>query len=62
MNRIVGVEATTPGFASNNFLYIYYTAFSFFRMGRAAAMAVFAFVILMIFSLIQLRIFRSADQ
>jgi ABC-type sugar transport system permease subunit len=43
-------------------LYIYYTAFSYFRMGRAAAMAVFMFLVLMVFSLVQLRVFRSAEQ
>jgi multiple sugar transport system permease protein len=43
-------------------LLIYYTAFSYFRMGRAAAMAVFLFVVLMLFSVIQLRLLRSHTQ
>jgi ABC-type sugar transport system permease subunit len=40
-------------------LNIYETAFRFSRMGRAAAESVFMFAVLMIFSLVQLRLFRS---
>ncbi len=42
-------------------LFIYQTAFEFFDMGRAAAMSVFLFVAVMLFSVAQIRIFTQAD-
>ena len=42
-------------------LYIYSNAFSFFKMGYAIAMSMTLFAILIVFSIIQLRLFR-ADQ
>lgn len=42
-------------------LNIYQTAFQFSRMGRAAAESVFMFFILMGFSIIQLRLFRTQN-
>ena len=38
-------------------LFIYQTAFEFFKMGRAAAMSVFLFAAVMIFTLFQIRLF-----
>ncbi len=42
-------------------LFIYQTAFEFFDMGRAAAMSVFLFVAVMLFSVAQLRIFTQGE-
>jgi ABC-type sugar transport system permease subunit len=43
-------------------LFIYQTAFEFFDMGRAAAMSVFLFVGVMVFSFVQVRLFtRGAE-
>jgi len=42
-------------------LFIYQTAFEFFDMGRAAAMSVFLFVAVMLFSVAQIRIFTSGE-
>ena len=42
-------------------LFIYQTAFEFFDMGRAAAMSVFLFVGVMLFSLVQVRMFTRGD-
>lgn len=43
-------------------LFIYQTAFEFFDMGRAAAMSVFLFVGVMLFSFIQVRLFTRGDE
>jgi ABC-type sugar transport system permease subunit len=43
-------------------LFIYQTAFEFFDMGRAAAMSVFLFVGVMLFSFIQVRIFSRGEE
>ncbi len=43
-------------------LFIYQTAFEFFDMGRAAAMSVFLFVAVMLFSFIQVRIFTQREE
>jgi ABC-type sugar transport system permease subunit len=43
-------------------LFIYQTAFEFFDMGRAAAMSVFLFVGVMLFSFIQVRIFTRGEE
>jgi multiple sugar transport system permease protein len=42
-------------------LFIYQTAFEFFDMGRAAAMSVFLFVGVMVFSFVQVRMFTRGD-
>jgi multiple sugar transport system permease protein len=43
-------------------LFIYQTAFEFFKMGRAAAMSVFLFTAVMVFTLFQIRLFsRGAE-
>jgi multiple sugar transport system permease protein len=42
-------------------LFIYQTAFEFFDMGRAAAMSVFLFVGVMLFSFVQVRLFTRGD-
>ncbi|MGI6149689.1 MAG: carbohydrate ABC transporter permease [Limnochordia bacterium] len=42
-------------------LLIYETAFSYLKMGRAAAMSVVLFVFIMIFTIAQLRLFRAED-
>lgn len=42
-------------------LFIYQTAFEFFDMGRAAAMSVFLFVAVMLFSFIQVRMFTRGE-
>lgn len=42
-------------------LFIYQTAFEFFDMGRAAAMSVFLFVAVMLFSFIQVRVFTQRE-
>lgn len=42
-------------------LFIYQTAFEFFDMGRAAAMSVFLFVAVMLFSVAQIRIFTQGE-
>ena len=42
-------------------LFIYQTAFEFFDMGRAAAMSVFLFIAVMLFSFIQVRLFTRGD-
>ncbi len=42
-------------------LFIYQTAFEFFDMGRAAAMSVFLFIGVMLFSLVQVRMFTRGD-
>ncbi len=43
-------------------LFIYQTAFEFFDMGRAAAMSVFLFVGVMLFSVAQIRIFTRGEE
>jgi multiple sugar transport system permease protein len=43
-------------------LFIYQTAFEFFRMGRAAAMSVFLFVAMMIFTIFQIRLFSRGEE
>jgi multiple sugar transport system permease protein len=43
-------------------LFIYQTAFEFFDMGRAAAMSVFLFVAVMLFSFIQVRMFTRGEE
>lgn len=43
-------------------LFIYQTAFEFFDMGRAAAMSVFLFVGVMLFSFVQVRMFTQRDE
>ena len=43
-------------------LFIYQTAFEFFDMGRAAAMSVFLFVGVMLFSFVQVRLFTRRDE
>lgn len=40
-------------------LHIYKTGFEFFKMGRASAMSIVLFVIMMVFSLIQIRLFAE---
>lgn len=42
-------------------LFIYQTAFEFFDMGRAAAMSVFLFIAVMLFSVAQIRIFTRGE-
>jgi ABC-type sugar transport system permease subunit len=42
-------------------LFIYQTAFEFFDMGRAAAMSVFLFVAVMLFSFVQVRLFTRGE-
>ncbi len=42
-------------------LFIYQTAFEFFDMGRAAAMSVFLFIAVMLFSFVQVRLFTRGD-
>jgi ABC-type sugar transport system permease subunit len=42
-------------------LFIYQTAFEFFDMGRAAAMSVFLFVAVMLFSFVQVRMFTRGE-
>lgn len=43
-------------------LHIYKSAFEFFKMGRASAMSIFLFLVMMIFSIIQIRIFSEAGK
>jgi ABC-type sugar transport system permease subunit len=43
-------------------LHIYKTAFEFFKMGRASAMSMFLFLVMMIFSVVQIRIFSEAGK
>jgi len=43
-------------------LAIYQTGFLYFKMGKASAMAVIMFVLIMIFTVIQLRIFRTEGE
>lgn len=43
-------------------LFIYQTAFEFFDMGRAAAMSVFLFVGVMVFSFVQVRLFTRGEE
>ncbi len=43
-------------------LFIYQTAFEFFKMGRAAAMSVFLFIAMMIFTLFQIRLFSRGEE
>ncbi|MFH1446330.1 MAG: sugar ABC transporter permease [Chloroflexota bacterium] len=42
-------------------LFIYQTAFEFFDMGRASAMSIFLFAAVMIFSVVQIRIFSTGE-
>lgn len=42
-------------------LLIYQTAFEFFKMGRAAAMSVFLFIAVMIFTILQIRLFARGE-
>lgn len=43
-------------------LRIYKTAFEFFQMGEASAMSMFLFAVMMIFSIVQIRIFSEAGE
>ena len=43
-------------------LFIYQTAFEFFDMGRAAAMSMFLFAAVMLFSVIQIRLFTRGEE
>jgi ABC-type sugar transport system permease subunit len=43
-------------------LLIYQTAFEFFKMGRAAAMSVFLFIAMMIFTVFQIRLFSRGEE
>ena len=43
-------------------LFIYQTAFEFFKMGRAAAMSVFLFAAVMVFTLFQIRLFSRGEE
>jgi multiple sugar transport system permease protein len=43
-------------------LFIYQTAFEFFKMGRAAAMSVFLFAAMMIFTIFQIRLFSHGEE
>lgn len=43
-------------------LFIYQTAFEFFKMGRAAAMSVFLFGAVMIFTVFQIRLFSRGEE
>jgi ABC-type sugar transport system permease subunit len=43
-------------------LRIYKTAFEFFDMGKASAMSMFLFAVMMIFSVIQIRLFSEANE
>ena len=43
-------------------LFIYQTAFEFFKMGRAAAMSVFLFAAVMIFTVFQIRLFARGEE
>jgi ABC-type sugar transport system permease subunit len=43
-------------------LFIYQTAFEFFKMGRAAAMSVFLFGAVMVFTLLQMRLFARGEE
>lgn len=43
-------------------LYVYKTAFESARMGRASAVAVLMFFILLLLTLVQLRVFRRDDR
>lgn len=43
-------------------LYVYKTAFESARMGRASAVAVLMFVLLLVLTLLQLRVFRRSDR
>jgi ABC-type sugar transport system permease subunit len=43
-------------------LFIYQTAFEFFKMGRAAAMSVFLFAAVMVFTLLQIRLFSRGEE
>lgn len=42
-------------------LFIYETAFVFFNMGRASAASMFLFAVVMLFSVVQIRIFRHGE-
>jgi ABC-type sugar transport system permease subunit len=42
-------------------LHIYKTGFEFFKMGRASAMSIILFAIMMLFSLVQIRLFSEKD-
>jgi ABC-type sugar transport system permease subunit len=41
---------------------IYETGFSYMKMGRAAAISVVLFAIMMVFTFLQMRIFMSREQ
>jgi multiple sugar transport system permease protein len=43
-------------------LRIYKTAFEFFKMGEASAMSMFLFLVMMVFSIFQIRLFSGAEQ
>ncbi len=43
-------------------LFIYQTAFEFFKMGRAAAMSVFLFIAMMVFTIFQIRLFSRGEE
>jgi ABC-type sugar transport system permease subunit len=42
-------------------LLIYQTAFSFTQMGRASAMSIVLFVVMLVFSILQFRLFRERE-
>ncbi len=62
-NRNTLIAAARPMSDSTRVLplFIYQTAFEFFDMGRAAAMSVFLFVAVMLFSVAQIRIFTQGE-
>jgi multiple sugar transport system permease protein len=43
-------------------LQIYKTGFEFFKMGKASAMSMFLFAVMMVFSIFQIRLFSSEDE
>ena len=43
-------------------LQIYKTGFEFFRMGKASAMSMFLFAVMMVFSIVQIRLFSAAGE
>ncbi len=51
-----------PGHASRVLvLYIYQTAFNSLKMGVGSAMAMILFIVILLFTLLQLRLFRSEE-
>ena len=57
------IMTTPPGAPENStrvlVMYIYQTAFGFYRMGYAAAMSWLLFLVIVVFSVIQFRLFRE---